>query len=94
LLNSALSPKTRSLTTLFAKNAQNDWKTHSYKDNAKIHSTFSATTLSYGTRFRRKRAIKNFEYLGEFEEDFQEGWLYCVLYLLVIERCKKSLKTD
>ncbi len=35
---------------------------------------------------------KNFEYLGEFEEDFRKCWLYCVLYLLVIERCKNKLK--
>jgi hypothetical protein len=38
--------------------------------------------------------IENIEYLGKFE-DFQKCWLYCVLYILVIERCKKkNLKTD
>ncbi len=66
---------------------------HSYKDNAKLNSAFLVTTLSYALRFRRKRGvIENFEYLGEFEEDFQKCRLYCVLYLLVIERCKKKFK--
>jgi hypothetical protein len=42
---------------------------HSYKDSAKFNSTFSATTLSHASRFRRKRGvIENFEYLDEFEE--------------------------
>jgi hypothetical protein len=51
--------------------------------------------LSYASRFRRKRrVIENLEYLGEFEEYFQKCQLYCVLYLLVTERCKKNLKTD
>ncbi len=31
----------------FAEDAQNDLKMHSYEDNAKFHSAFSATTLSY-----------------------------------------------
>ncbi len=67
----------------------------SCKDNAKFNSVFSATTLSYTTRFWQKRGvIKNFAYLGEFEEDFRRSKFYCVLYLLVIERCKKSVKTD
>jgi hypothetical protein len=67
---------------------------HSYEDNAKFNSAFSATTLSYALRFQRKRGvIENFKYLGEFR-DVQKCWLYCILYLLVIERCKKSLKTD
>jgi hypothetical protein len=44
--------------------------------------------------FRRKRGvIENFEYLGKFEEYFRKCWLYCVLHLLVIERCKESFKT-
>jgi hypothetical protein len=68
---------------------------HSYKDNAEFHFTFSTRTLSYALRFRWKQGVsENSEYLGKFEEDFQKYWLYCVLYLLVIERCKKSLKTD
>ncbi len=37
--------------------------------------------------------IENFEYLGEFEEDFQKCLLYCVLYLVVIKDAK-SLKSD
>ncbi len=37
--------------------------------------------------------IEKLEYLGKFE-DFWKCSLYCLLYLLVIERCKKSLKTD
>jgi hypothetical protein len=42
-------------------------KTHSYEDNAKFHSAFLATKLSYVMRFRRKwGVIKNFEYLVEF----------------------------
>jgi hypothetical protein len=52
---------------------------HSYKDKANFHSAFSATMLSYATRFRRKwERIENFEYLGEFEENFQK----CLLYIL------------
>jgi hypothetical protein len=67
-------------------------KTHSYEDNAKFHSSILATMLSYAMCFRRKRGmIKNYEDLAKFE-DFWKCWLYCVLYLLVIERCKKSLK--
>jgi hypothetical protein len=46
---------------------------HNYEDNAKFHSSFSATTLSYASRFRRKRGvIENLEYLGEFEKDFRK----------------------
>jgi hypothetical protein len=68
---------------------------HSYEDNAKFYFAFLATTLSPASRFRQKQGvIENFEYLGEFEEYFRKCWLYCVLYLLVIERSKKSLKTD
>jgi hypothetical protein len=64
------------LTPLFTENAQNDLKTHSYEDNAKFNSGFSATTLSHASRFRRKRrVIENFEYLCEFEENFRNvGW--------------------
>ncbi len=77
----------------FAKNAQNDPKTHSYKDNPKFHSAFLPTTLSYASRFRRNRGVnENSEYLGEFEEVFRKCWLYCVLYLLVFERCKNKCK--
>jgi hypothetical protein len=80
---------------IFAKNAQNGPITHSYEDNAKFHSTFLATTLNYATCFWRKReVIENIKYLGDYEEDFWKCWLYCDLYLLVIERCKKRLKTD
>ena len=68
---------------------------HTYEGNAKFNSEFSATTITHDSRFRRKQGvIENFEYLGEFEEYFRKCWLYCVLYLLVTERCKKSLKTD
>jgi hypothetical protein len=68
------------------KNTQNDQKPHSYKDNAQFHSAFLATMLSYASHFRQNRGvIENFEYLDEFEEDFQKCWLYCVLYLLVVE---------
>jgi hypothetical protein len=82
--NSPLSPTTISLTSrfrrkrevllpFFAQNAQNDPKTHSYEDNAKFHSAFSPTTLRYALRFRRNRGvIENFEYLGEFQEDFRK----------------------
>ncbi len=102
--NSPFSPTTISVTPrfrrkrevwlpFFAENAQNDPKTHSYEDNAKFHSAFSLTTLSYTSRFRWNRGvIENFEYLGEFEEDFCKCWLYCVLYLLAIERFKNKLK--
>jgi hypothetical protein len=79
---SAFSPTTISLTQrfrqkhkvclcVFSENAQNDPKTHSCKDSAKFNSAFLATTLSHASRFRRKRrVIKNFEYLGEFENYF------------------------
>ncbi len=77
----------------FAENTQNDPKMHSYEDCAKFTSAFSATTLSHASCFRQKqRVIKNFEYLGEFEEYFWKCWLYCDLYLLVTERCKKKFK--
>jgi hypothetical protein len=66
---------------------------HSYEDSAKFNSAFSATTLSDASRFRWKReVIKNFEYLGKFKAYFWKYWLYCVLYLLVTERCKKKFK--
>jgi hypothetical protein len=66
---------------------------HSYEDSPKFNSAFSATMLSHASRFRRKRrVIENVEYPGEFEEYFQKCWLYCVLYLLVTERCKKKFK--
>ncbi len=79
----------------FAENGQNDPKTHSYEDGAKFNSAFSATTLSPASRFRRKRRlIENFEYMCEFEEYFRKCWLDCVLYILVTEISKKSLKTD
>ncbi len=68
---------------------------HSYEDNTKFNSEFSTTMLSHASRFCRKRGvIENFEYLGEFKEYFRKCWLYCVLHLLVTERCKKSLKTN
>ncbi len=101
--NSPFSPTTTSLTPrfrrkrevwlpFFAENAQNDPKTHSYEDNAKFHSAFSPTALSYASRFQRNRGvIENFEYLCEFE-DFRKCWFYCVLYLLVFERCKNKCK--
>ncbi len=98
---SAFSPTTISLTPrfcrkcevwlcFFAENAQNNPETHSYEDNSKFNSAFSATTLSHASRFWRKRGvIENFEYLGEFKEYFWKCWLYCILHLLVPERCKK-----
>jgi hypothetical protein len=64
----------------FAKNAQNNPKTHSYEDNANFTACF---WLSYAMRFQRKQwVIENFEYLGEFE-DFWKCWLYCILYLCI-----------
>ncbi len=95
--NSPFLPTTISLTQrfcwkrevwlpFFAEKTQNDPKTDSYEDNAKFQSKFLPTMLSYASRFRRNRGvIKNFEYPGEIEEDFRKCWLYCVLYLLVIE---------
>ncbi len=103
---SAISLTTISLTSrfrrkrkvwlrFFAKSAQNDPKTHSYEDNAKFISAFSGTTISHASRFRRKRGvIENIKYLGKFLEYFRKCCLYCVFYLLVPERCKRSLKTD
>jgi hypothetical protein len=68
--------------TFFTENAQNDPKTHSYKDEAKFNPTFLATTLSCASCFQRKRGvIKNLEELGEFKEYFQKCWLNCILYL-------------
>jgi hypothetical protein len=101
--NSPFLPTTISLTPrfrrkhevwlpFFAENAQNDPKTHNYKDNDKFHSVFLPTMLSYALRFRWNREVtENVEYRGEFE-DFQKCKLYCVLYLLVIERCKNKLE--
>jgi hypothetical protein len=44
---------------------------HSYEDNAKFNSAFLVTTISYALRFRGKwGVIENFDYLGEFVEDF------------------------
>jgi hypothetical protein len=63
----------------FAENTQNDPKMHSYEDSAKFNFAFLATTLSYASRFRRKRwVIENFEYLREFEEYFGKCWLDCI----------------
>jgi hypothetical protein len=45
---------------------------HSYEDSTKFNFAFSATTLSIALRFWQKRVIKNFEYLGEFEEYFRK----------------------
>ncbi len=87
--NSTLLPKTWSLTSLFHWKPSKRSKTHSYKDNAKFQSMFLVSTLSYALRFWRNRGvIENFKYLSKFE-DFLKCWLYCVLYLSVIERCKK-----
>jgi hypothetical protein len=83
--------KTRSLTTLFHQKRSTRLKTRSYEDDAKFYSAFLATTLNFAMRFWQK-IIVNFEYPVEFDEDLQKCWLYCVLYLLVIERCKKSYK--
>jgi hypothetical protein len=70
-------------------------KRTSYEDDAKFNSAFSATMLSHASRFWRKRGvIENIKCLGKFKEYFQKCWLCCILYLLVIKRCKKSLKTD
>jgi hypothetical protein len=103
---SAFSPTTISLTRrfrrkrdvwlrFFTENAQNDPKTQSYKDNTKCNVAVLATTLSHASHFRQKReVIENFEYLCEFEEFFWKCRPHCVLYLLVSERCKKSLKTE
>jgi hypothetical protein len=50
--------------------------------------------FSYASCFWRKQGvIENFEYMGEFEEDFRKCWLDCVLSISV-ERCKKSLQID
>jgi hypothetical protein len=58
-------------TPCFRRKCSNDPKTHSYKDNAKFHSAFLATMLSYASRCRQERGvIEYFEYPGEFEEDF------------------------
>ncbi len=76
----------------FAKNAQNNPKKHSYEDNAKFHSAFLPTMLSYASRFRQNRGVIENRYLDEFEEDLRKCWLYCVLYLIVIERCKNKFK--
>ncbi len=66
---------------------------HSYEDSTKFNSAFLATALSHPSRFRQERGvIENFEYLGEFKDYFRKCWLYCVLYLLVTERCKKRFK--
>jgi hypothetical protein len=89
------------IALFFAENAKFDYafllktlkmisKMHSYEDNAKFHSAFLVITLSYATLLWRKwEVIKNYEHLGKFE-DFRKRWLYCVLYLLVFERCKKA----
>ncbi len=54
----------------FAEDAQNNQKTHNYKDNAKFHSAFLVTMLGYATHFRWKSwGIENFEYLGKFGEE-------------------------
>jgi hypothetical protein len=56
---------------LLLKMLKTDPKLHSCKDNAKFHSAFSATTLSYDMHFPQKwGVIENFENLGEFQEDF------------------------
>jgi hypothetical protein len=54
---SVFSPTTvslpwQSLAPLFAEDTQNDPKTHSYEDNAKFRSVFTATVLSYAGGFR------------------------------------------
>jgi hypothetical protein len=36
---------------IFAKDAQNDSKLHSYEDNAKVHCAFLGTALSYAMHF-------------------------------------------
>jgi hypothetical protein len=69
---SAVSPTTIGLTPrfrwkrkvwllLFAENAQNHPKTHSYEDSAKFNSAVLATTLNHASRFRQKwGVIENF----------------------------------
>jgi hypothetical protein len=72
--NSVLSPKYDISLRFFADDAQNSQKTHSFEDNnTKSHSVFLVTTFSYATCFWQKcKMIENFEYLGEFEKDFQK----------------------
>ncbi len=91
--NSVLKLKTQSLTPLFCRKRSKQSKINSRKDNPKFHSAFSVTMLSYALRFRRNwGAIENLEYMGEFDGDFKKCWLYSILYLLVIERCKIRFK--
>ncbi len=66
-------------------------KTHSCEDNAKFNSAFSVTTLSYTTRFRRRRGvIENFEYLGVLKKIFEDR----SFAVFCIKMQKKGLKTD
>ncbi len=85
--NSPFSPITISLTPHFcrkvwhfyAENAQNDPKTHNYEDNAKFHSAFLPTKLSYASRFQRNQGvIEKFEYLGEIEEENLDCTAFCI----------------
>ncbi len=55
----------------------------------KISVQRSAMLRAFG---EKRGVIENFEYLDEFEEDFRKCWLYCVLYLLVTERCQQKVK--
>ncbi len=73
--------------------AQYDPKKRSYKDNTKFDSAFLSTTLSYAMWFLSKQeGIESVKHLGEFDQDFQKCWIYCVWCLLIMEWCKKNKK--
>jgi hypothetical protein len=53
----------------FAENAQYDLKTRIFKTTGKFHLVFSATALTFATRFRRN-VVDTSKYLGEFKKYF------------------------
>ncbi len=87
----------------FAENAKFD-SAFSTKMFQTIHKrTFTKTALNLTPHFRQQRSamLRAFSRNGEWSKtsniwaklkNFRKCWLYCVLYLLVTERCKKTFK--
>jgi hypothetical protein len=62
--------------SVFAEVAQYDPKMRSYEDNIKIHSAFQRQRSAMLCTLSKNGKLENLKYLGEFEQDFQNYWIY------------------
>jgi hypothetical protein len=71
------------LTPLFCRKWAKLSENAQLQKHAKFYSAFLATTLSYATRFWQKWGmIENVEYLGVFEEEFQN--IGCTVFCIYL----------